>query len=346
MQRIAEEGHIHFPEVPEQVQRVFVTAHDVTPEWHVRMQAAFQDFTDSAISKTCNFPEAATQDDVRRIYELAYSLGCKGVTVYRDNSRPMQVLSTGKTAKELAGSEVPSPAATGHPALPAPGATPVPAAERELAEARGQLAELEAELGRVRRQLHEAEAENAQRRLKRSRPDLLRGMTRRIETPLGTAYVTITEDERGQPFEVFISLGKAGAPLMADVEAIGRLISLSLRSGIPMAEIHRQLRGISSDRPIGLGPNKVMSVPDAIGIAIEKWMQEKHEGVQQDLLVSPAAPAVARSAPAGAEADGAQGARGYQHVPNLLGACPDCGSQLEFAEGCVKCHVCGYSECG
>jgi ribonucleoside-diphosphate reductase alpha chain len=342
MQRIAEEGHIHFPEVPEPVQRVFVTAHDVTPEWHVRMQAAFQDFTDSAISKTCNFPEAATQDDVRRIYELAYSLGCKGVTVYRDNSRPMQVLSTGKTAKELAGSEAPSPAATDHPVLPAPGGNPVPAAERELAEARGQLAELEAELGRVRRQLHEAEAENAQRRLKRSRPDLLRGMTRRIETPLGTAYVTITEDERGQPFEVFISLGKAGAPLMADVEAIGRLISLSLRSGIPMAEIHRQLRGISSDRPIGLGPNKVMSVPDAIGIAIEKWMQEKHEGVQQDLLVSPAAPALARPA----EADGAQGARGYQHVPNLLGACPDCGSQLEFAEGCVKCHVCGYSECG
>ncbi|HXY20873.1 MAG TPA: vitamin B12-dependent ribonucleotide reductase [Gemmatimonadales bacterium] len=346
MQRIAEEGHIHFPEVPEHVQRVFVTAHDVTPEWHIRMQAAFQDFTDSAISKTCNFPEAATRDDVRRIYELAYSLGCKGVTVYRDNSRPMQVLSTGKTAKEVAATEDPSPATDEHPVMQAPAATPVPAAERELAEARGQLAELEAELGRVRRQLHEAEAENAQRRLKRSRPDLLRGMTRRIETPLGTAYVTITEDERGQPFEVFISLGKAGAPLMADVEAIGRLISLSLRSGIPMAEIHRQLRGISSDRPIGLGPNKVMSVPDAIGIAIEKWMQEKHEGVQQDLLVAPAPSVAMRPAPAAADTDGTQGARGYTHVPDLLGACPDCGSQLEFAEGCVKCHVCGYSECG
>ncbi|HTT68390.1 MAG TPA: vitamin B12-dependent ribonucleotide reductase [Gemmatimonadales bacterium] len=344
MQRIAEEGHIHFPEVPELIQHVFVTAHDVTPEWHIRMQAAFQDFTDSAISKTCNFPETATRDDVRRIYEQAYSLGCKGVTVYRDNSRPMQVLSTGKTAKEVAGND--APAAGDHSVPPVAGPGPVPAAERELAEARGQLAELEAELGRVRRQLHESEAENAQRRLKRSRPDLLRGMTRRIETPLGTAYVTITEDERGQPFEVFISLGKAGAPLMADVEAIGRLISLSLRSGIPMAEIHRQLRGISSDRVIGLGPNKVMSVPDAIGIAIEKWMQEKHEGVQQDLLVSPAPAGVARPAAAGVEADGTQGMRSDAHVPNLLGACPDCGSQLEFAEGCVKCHVCGYSECG
>jgi ribonucleoside-diphosphate reductase alpha chain len=341
MQRIAEDGHIHFPAVPERLQRVFVTAHDVTPEWHIRMQAAFQEHTDSAISKTCNFPEAATADDVRQIYELAYGLGCKGVTVYRDNSRPMQVLSTGKTAQAVAGAEAPARA-------PAAGAaSPASPAERELAEARGQLAELEAELERTRRQLHEVEAENAQRRLKRSRPDLLRGMTRRIETPLGTAYVTITEDERGQPFEVFISLGKAGAPLMADVEAIGRLISLSLRSGIPMAEIHRQLRGISSDRVIGLGPNKVMSVPDAIGIAIEKWMQEKHDGVQQELL-APSPPSAAAVRPVGVppEPTGAQGARAEGHAPHLLGACPDCGSQLEFAEGCVKCHVCGYSECG
>jgi ribonucleoside-diphosphate reductase alpha chain len=126
------------------------------------------------------------------------------------------------------------------------------------------------------------------------------------------------------------------------VEAIGRLISLSLRSGIPMAEIHRQLRGISSDRVIGLGPNKVMSVPDAIGIAIEKWMQEKHEGVQQELLPAPAPrPMVLESEPTGAQA-----ARVDRPPTDLLGACPDCGSQLEFAEGCVKCHVCGYSECG
>ena len=337
MQRIAEEGHIRFDEVPEAIRRAFVTAHDVTPEWHIRMQAAFQEFTDSAISKTCNFPETAKQDDVRQIYDLAYSLGCKGVTVYRDNSRPMQVLSTGKTAKEVAASE---------PATAAAVEAVASAAERELPEARGQIAELETELERVRRQLHEAEAENAQRRQKRSRPDLLRGMTRRIETPLGTAYVTITEDDKGQPFEVFISLGKAGAPLMADVEAIGRLISLGLRSGIPMAEIHRQLRGISSDKVIGLGANKVMSVPDAIGIAIEKWMQEKHEGVQQELLAPGSRDARAGRPVAAPGPDGAQGARDETHAPRLLGACPDCGSQLEFAEGCVKCHVCGFSECG
>src|SRR5262249_40591881 len=147
MQRIAEAGHIHFDEVPEPVQRVFVTAHDVTPEWHIRMQAGFQEHTDSAISKTCNFPEAASEEDVRAIYELAFELDCKGVTVYRDNSRPMQVLSTGATAKSV---EEKGTAAAPRPAT---------SFERELAELKGQMAEKEVELERVRRDLHAAEAE-------------------------------------------------------------------------------------------------------------------------------------------------------------------------------------------
>src|SRR5881398_2482573 len=321
MRQIAEAGHIHFDQVPATRQRVFVTAHDVTPEWHIQMQAAFQEFTDSAISKTCNFSNDATEEYVEKIYRYAYKLGCKGVTVYRDGAREMQVLSTGSTAKKVQEQA----AGLGKDAL---------------AEALGRIAELEAELARTRDQLHEAEAENLQRRAKRSRPDLLKGATRRVETPLGTMYVNITEDDKGQPFEVFISLGKAGAPLMADVEAIGRLISLALRSGIPIREVYRQLRGISSDRVVGLGPNKVMSVPDAIGIAIEKWMQEK-QGVQQDLLGGAVAPASAHAA----AAEGTVSERTGE-AQDFIGACPDCGSQLAFAEGCAKCHVCGFSECG
>src|SRR2546423_2196837 len=207
MQQIAEAGHIHFDQVPATWQRVFVTAHDVTPEWHIQMQAAFQEFTDSAISKTCNFSNDATEEYVEKIYRYAYKLGCKGVTVYRDGAREMQVLSTGSTAKKV------QEQAAGQ-------------GKDALAEALGRIAELEAELARTRDQLHDAEAENLQRRAKRSRPDLLKGATRRVGTPLGTMYVNITEDDKGQPFEVFISLGKAGGALMADVEAIGRLISL------------------------------------------------------------------------------------------------------------------------
>ena len=334
MQRIAEAGHIHFDEVPAQWQRVFVTAHDVTPEWHIRMQAAFQDFTDSAISKTCNFPHEATEEDVEQIYRLAYRLGCKGVTVYRDGARDHQVLSTGATAKKVV-------QAKGAAAAAAP-----EDGQRALAEALGRIAELETELERTRAQLHDVEAENLQRRAVRSRPDALRGVTRRLESPLGTMYVTITEDDKSQPFEVFISLGKAGAPLMADVEAIGRLISLALRAGVPLRDVHRQLRGISSDRAVGLGPNKVLSVPDAIGIAIERWMQDK-QGVQQDLL--PGAPAVpsreiVAAPPATAEGTAVQ--RERNDAQDFVGACPDCGSQLAYVEGCVKCHVCGFSECG
>jgi ribonucleoside-diphosphate reductase alpha chain len=340
MRKIAEAGNIHFDEVPAKWQRIFVTAHDVSPEWHIRMQAAFQEFTDSAISKTCNFPNEATEKEVREIYELAFRLNCKGVTVYRDGSRDMQVLSTGSTAKKVQAGAADAGVSAGATVESGP----------SIADLKATIAELEAELERKGRRLHEVESENLQRRAKRSRPELLRGTTRRLETPLGTIYVTITEDDRGQPFEVFMSLGKAGGALMADVEAIGRLISVALRAGIPLTEIHRQLRGISSDRVTGLGPNKVLSVPDAIGIAIEKWMQEKN-GIQQDLLgAAPAAGQGGNAAPVEQIRTVSGSGHTYQvggmKEEQFIGTCPDCGSQLEFAEGCVKCHVCGYSECG
>jgi len=334
MRRIAETGQVDMPEVPERWQRVFVTANHIKPEWHIRMQAAFQEYNDSAISKTCNFANDATVEYVEEIYRLAYKLGCKGVTVYRDGSRDAQVLSTGDTAKKVKESVQ----VGGKGGADGKGGS-------AFADLHGELAELRLENERIRKMVLELEAENLQRRQKRSRPELLRGTTRRLETPLGTLYVTVTEDDRGQPFEVFMSLGKAGGALMADVEALGRLISLALRSGIPLKEIYRQLRGISSDRVIGLGPNKVLSVPDAVGIAIERWMQDK-EGVQQELLpgVSPSlaeAPVTVQKVTRGAEQ---MALGGMQQT--LSGACPDCGSQLEFAEGCMKCHVCGFSECG
>jgi len=332
IERIAAKGHIHFPEVPERWQRVFVTSHDITPEWHVRMQAAFQEFTDSAISKTTNFPNAASQEDVRAIYELAYELKCKGVTVYRDGSRDNQVLSTGATASATAerkgvGDE----------------------AKRAIADLWSQLAEKDVEIEKLKKALFDSESENLNRRAKRARPDRLRSTSIRKDTPLGTMYVHISEDERGQPFEVFISLGKAGGSATADAEAMGRLISLALRSGIPLMEIHRQLRGISSDRAVGLGPNKVLSVPDAVGAALYEWHQDK-QGVQQELIRDPRQ---AGQAPIAEQITVAQtlGAEQMQMKFDdgsqaFIGTCPDCGSQLEYAEGCVKCHVCGFSECG
>jgi ribonucleoside-diphosphate reductase alpha chain len=262
------------------------------------------------------------------------------VTVYRDGSRDNQVLSTGATEQGKAARD---------------GVTTL-AEKREVGELKGTIAELESEIERLKKSLFEVEAENLQRRAKRARPDKLRGTTIRKETPRGVMFVNICEDDRGQPFEVFITLGKAGGSAMADAEAVGRLISLALRSGIPLQSVHKQLRGISSDRAVGLGPNKVLSVPDAIGIALEEWWRDK-QGVQQELIplggrpISGEIPTIERASvtvDTGARGGTEPESMALNPVRNeaFMGTCPDCGSQLEFAEGCVKCVVCGFSECG
>ena len=366
MERIAKTGTVKHAEVPLTWQAVFNTANNIAPVYHIQMQAAFQQHCDSAISKTTNFGFAATPDDVRAIYEMAYDMKCKGVTVYRDGSRDNQVLSTGATQDAAAKRDDAKAAGTPEPAKSEQGAPDAAAAlKRELGELRGTMAEVQNELDRTKKALFSAEAENANRRGKRSRPEVMRGTTIRKETPLGVMFVNITEDEKGQPFEVFLNLGKAGGSAMADAEAIGRLISLALRSGISLQEIHRQLRGISSDRAVGLGPNKVLSLPDAVGIALEQWWREK-QGVQTDLLAGGAAagmptPVSSMMPPVPTPAAGVPitpppMSGGGALMPSIefgsgggevfMGTCPDCGSQLEFAEGCVKCHVCGFSECG
>ena len=337
MERIAREGHIHFPEVPAAVQKAFVTAHDTTPEWHVRMQAAFQEHCDSAISKTTNFPHDATVEDVREIYELAFRLGAKGITVYRDGSRDGQVLSTG---------------ATKTPAQQQAEVAEVVELRAKAAEAFERTAKLEREVVRLREELRQAEHRETQiRRQKRSRPSVLKGTTRKMGSPLGDVYVTINEDEKNQPFEVFATLGKAGSIAMADVEAIGRLISLALRFGIPVQDVYMQLRGISSDKAIGFGPNKVHSVPDAIAQALGLREREK-AGIQEELIpeavldTGNAADVAMGVAPATEPGGPPQLTLAYDSGETFIGTCPECKSQLEFAEGCMKCHVCGFSECG
>ena len=344
------------PEVPEHVQRVFVTAHEVTPEQHIRMQAAFQAHTDSAISKTCNFPSSATEDDVRRIYELAWELRCKGVTVYRDGSRDEQVLSTGSTAKTVQAQAALSGNATPSVLEPvdvdASVAGDLAKLMERLSELEAQNQELEAENrqleGEIERKAHRiAELEGGKIRKvgKRQRPAVLRGHTRQIESPLGTMYVTINEDDQGRPFEVFVALGKTGGAAMADAEAIGRLVSLALRFGISLRDVHKQLRGISSDRAVGLGPNKVLSGPDAIAQVIEKYLDEK-EGIQQALPIQE--PEAGRKTNGGTQTANRPVMQRYQEsvARVFMGVCAECGSSMAFEEGCAKCYACGHSECG
>jgi ribonucleoside-diphosphate reductase alpha chain len=296
MARIADSGHVHHQEVPEAIQRAFVTAHDIVPEWHVRMQGAFQEFTDSALSNTINFAHDATPEQVREAYELAYRLGCKGITVYRDGSRANQVLSTGSTS--------------------------TPAEQQAAAEASSQAEPL------------------ASRELKpRSVPaDGLPSHSYPVLTPLGKLRLFVTELE-GEPFEVFAIIGRAGSDVMAFTEAIGRLLSLALRCGIPVRMLAEQLRGIGGSRSAGFGPSRVRSVPDAIG----KLLQD-HYGNHQDGYTNGNGNGHVQSE----EPSLASYTAFEEHTePLAVGEiCPDCqNATLMNEEGCRKCHTCGYAEC-
>jgi ribonucleoside-diphosphate reductase alpha chain len=242
MKKVAEHGTVRdssaFPEVPEDVRSVWVTSHDISPEWHVRMQAAFQKYTSMGISKTINLPREATVGDVEDAYRLAYSLSCKGIAVYRDGSRDAQVLSTGKTEKP---GEKPTMTPASPEAPTAPPVSPPPGTPQE---------------GQRQTFSSLAEARNG-------RPRTLSGVTKKIRTGHGSMYVTMNDDEFG-PRECFVILGKPGGTAAAFSDALGRMITLALTHGADPAEVVHQLRGIQDGHPAGVGPSAILSVPDGV----------------------------------------------------------------------------------
>lgn len=240
-------------DLTDNIKNIFRTAADVSPENHIKMQAVFQKHCDSSVSKTINFPESATVADVRAAFELAWERDCKGVTVYRDNSRPNQVLSTGP-----------------------------------------------------------ATAEGGLRHMK-SRPTLLNGITEKIRTGYGNLYITINTVD-GRPFEVFAHIGHSGYTTMADTEAICRLISLALRSGVPVGDVIRQLRGIGGSSQVFSSGARVLSIPDAIAQVLNRHFGGK--------------------ATVNDESDSSKAE-----------ICPECGAGMAFLSGCFSCASCGYSNC-
>ena len=298
MERLSESGSVRHADgdVPEWVRRLFVTSHDISPEWHVRTQAAFQRNTDNAVSKTINFPNRATTQDIADAYMLAYDLGCKGITIYRDGSKEGQVLSTGDTGK-ASGEE------------PAAGLAPVqdPAAEDPLSP--------------------------------RPRPQEMQGLTERIRTGHGNMYVTINFDVGAKPFEVFTALGKAGGCDSAQLEAISRLASLALRSGVDVQEVIAQLRGITCC-PAWDNGVLVRSAPDAVALALER--QTTAEPKRVDDLGTPDIQATQLKLIAGERERVGRAANGY--MPRSR--CPDCNGGLAYQEGCLLCVACGWNKCG
>lgn len=276
-------------EVPDDVRRVFVTAHEIAPEWHVRMQAAFQKYTDNAVSKTVNMRRDAKEEDVANAYWLAYEQGCLGITVFRDGCKGEQVLNIGKKkSAEDDRLELPPHGSSGY--------------ERPVQlPTDGQL-------------VH-------------PRPPVLRGSTYRRATPLGTAYVTANDDEHGQPFEVFISVGKGGSETATFAEALGRLTSLVLRLPSPLSPVEKvkaiieQLCGIGGARQLGFGRGRVRSLPDAVAQTLAE-----HIGLNIE--------------------NGDNGGNNGHDETTVGDLCPNCGQAcLVNEEGCQKCHECGHAEC-
>ncbi len=225
----------------------FITASEISPEDHLKMQEVFQKSVDSAVSKTINFPNNASREDIANAYLKAFEMDIKGITVYRDGCRAIQVLN------KMDGENNPQPM---------------------------------------------------------DRPDSLPSTTHKISTGLGRLYITITHFNK-QPFEVFCSIGKSGYTTMADAEAIGRLTSLALRSGISAADVVSQLKGIGGSEPTFHNGALIQSIPDAIAQALEKHIGEVNVA--------------------------------NQDVNSIT--CPMCGATLPD-EKCPTCPNCAWTRCG
>ncbi len=264
--------------IPEEISSVFVSAHEISPKDHILMQASFQKYVDNAISKTINFTNDATKEDIYNTFMLAYDSGCKGTTVYRDGSRSTQVLTTSSKKEE------------------------------------------------------EKKDDSTSNIDVYNRPKKLYGSTKTVQIGCGKILVTVNHDNNNKVKEVIITSGKGGG-CHAQSEAIGRLISISLRANVDINEIIHQLRGIRCDACKKKGLDGI-SCPDAIGRYIEeeqKYLDNTLPEITEDNIneekISPDVKII-------------------EEPENESNKCPQCGAQLAHESGCVKCYNCDYSKCG
>lgn len=325
-QEIVATGSIqNLMDLPESFRKSFVVAMDISAEDHMQMQAAFQRHVDNSISKTINFPNSATKEDVAEGYIRAWQLKCKSATVYRDGSREVQILNIGT------GENIKSPTEIGKGGMkPKKAEETTTATEREKA--------VEARLDVI----------DQGRLAVRSRPEVMSGRTFRVTTGYGKLYVTVNNDEQGVPFEVFATIGKSGGFFQEQSEGICRMISLALRAGVKVEELIDNLKGIRGPMPTFTDKGTILSLPDAIGRILEehirmnggnhaeKPMLNASKEIDLETVMAPDRVAVAVG-----ENERKRSIADFGMMPG----CPDCGSMLKMAEGCMSCSVCGFSRC-
>ena len=313
-----------------------VTAHHIDPFFRVKMQGLIQRYIDSSISSTVNLSEDISVETVAEIYMTAYHEGLKGITVYREGSREGILITHDEADKKTE-----SPAAAQTTQAPPQAQASVDNREADSLAERGDV------------HLHP-----------RARSDVTFGMTRRIRTGEGNLYVTINEDAKGL-CEVFTTIGKAGGSASTQAEAISRLISLALRSGVDAGEIVRQLKGISGPNPMWDNGRLILSTPDAISQVLSDYLTKRPwsqgggtvagpvpaSGDEQPFMLTPPAPAP-KAAPALAAQPAGNGlesgpntAPADQTASKTINTCPECGGPVVHESGCVTCPGCGYSRC-
>ncbi len=311
---IIKTGSIQNTDLPEDIKKIFVVAMDISAEDHIRMQAAFQKNVDNSISKTINFPNSATKEDVFNGFVMAWKMKCKACTVYRDASREVQILNLGTGENLKAPSEVGTSGAK----------------RTETAHAG-----LKVDKGRI-------EA--------RRRPEILTGKTYKIKTGYGNLYVTVNNDENGVPFEVFAAIGKSGGFFQEQSEGICRLISVALRAGVKLEEIIDNLKGIRGPMPMLTDKGTVLSLPDAIGQILEEHVRAN--GYHNPLLTEQGSNEKVsvnenEKEPVAVSTFSAEGSVQKKSLADygLMPGCPDCGANLIVSEGCLSCRSCGFSRC-
>lgn len=327
----------------------FVTAMDLSAEDHIRVQAAIQRWVDSSISKTANCPADFTVEETKKLYELAFDLGCKGVTIYRDGSRDVQVLST-SDKKEEKGEQKSQEQKAEEQLLKE---EPAKAEEKQTLNTIGQTLKVDID----------SKTEQIFDRQYQRRPQVLSGATYKFNTPLGVAYITIN-DLNGFPSEIFLNVGKAGSDVFAMSEALGRVCSLFLRYGEHGQKerlLIKHLKGIGGSGAIGFGANRVESIADALAKALEYHIDQREQQAKASETSSSSAtttssssasasttPAVSASSVTADEATATstRSPNGSGGAESTLDLCPSCGSaSLVNSEGCKNCTNCGYSRC-
>ena len=324
-------------DLPDDVKHTFVVSGDITPEEHIYMQASLQRFVDNSISKTCNLPSTAVPEDVEKVYMMGWKLGCKGLTVYVSGSRQEEVLTT-REKKELTSDSSES-------------VEEKPVEEGNI-DPDKDVKDVSKETTSNEEKLISEKPSNV--RLEREYK--LNGSTYCVKTPQGKAFITINKDSNGNPFEVFINVGKAGTDVSALSEGLGRLVSGWLRvpgaSENAVTEIISQLVGIGGSRSVGFGKNRVSSIPDAVAKVLSEdlgYSLSKDHSNGNGINGNSGNGDTSASIKVESESlnnPSDKGDVGFNHVTGNIDVCPDCGNYSFIKEeGCAKCYLCGYSVC-